>query len=138
MILPRGLILPQAHCCLVLWALSLCNDSPSLARLVDLHQSKRVRPGELGLQCSDRKRGAVPGFFQTPAFPHLVFALGSVLDLELHTRARRGCTALSFSLQARVWSQTGGKETADWDSNGSATYKQVTLPFQVSVSSWIK
>lgn len=36
------------------WAPSLCNDSPSLARLVDLRQSKRVRPAELGLQCSDR------------------------------------------------------------------------------------
>ena len=64
------------------WAQSLCSDSPSLARLVDLRQSKRARPAELGLQCSARKRDAVPGFFQTPAFPHLVLPWGLPLILN--------------------------------------------------------
>lgn len=41
----QGTLLP-----LLSWTCSLCDDSPSLARLVDLCQSKRGRPEELGLQ----------------------------------------------------------------------------------------
>lgn len=62
-----------------LLAQSLCNDSPSLARLVDLHQSKRERPAELGLRCSYWKIGARPGLFQTTVFLPLVYALGPCL-----------------------------------------------------------
>jgi len=40
----QGTLLP-----LLSWTCSLCDDSASLARLVDLRQSKRGRPEELGL-----------------------------------------------------------------------------------------
>lgn len=54
-----------------------------LARLVDLHQSKRTR-----LQHSYYK-GCWAWALQTTAFLCLGYALGPVFDLELHTRAKR-------------------------------------------------
>lgn len=50
----RGTLLP-----LLSWTCSLCNDSPSLARLVDLRQSKKGRPAELGLHYTHTEKGVM-------------------------------------------------------------------------------
>lgn len=60
----------------------------SLARPVDLHQSKRTR-----LPHSYYKRGAGHGLFRRQPLLCLGYPLGPVFDLELHTRAKRGCRA---------------------------------------------
>lgn len=57
----------------------------------------------------------------SPGLPHLVSALEPVFGLELRSGAERGCRAWKLQPASLCVGQTGGKEAADWDSNGSAT-----------------
>lgn len=95
MIPPRMFILPEAH--------YYYPCSPGLVPFAMTPQawpglwiSVKARGGgqqNWGSTMHTEKRVLDLGLFQTTAFLHFVFALGPVFDLELHTRAKKGCRA---------------------------------------------
>lgn len=111
------LALTEAPAAPALLAQSLCNDSPSLARLVDLHQSNRMRTAELGLRSSYGKRGAGPGLFQPQPFRALLMPRGLSLILTYTLGLREGAARGCFSLQAcGMESDWREREHKHWDS----------------------